>query len=148
MRNLRLAGWLCALLLVVSPAAAFAQQTTGTILGRITDDQGGAIPGATITATNPATGFTRSAVSDTEGTYRLQALNVGEYNLLVELPGFSSIDRKGVVVNIGQAISLDFSLKVANVAETITVTAASPLIEATVSSVGGVVESAASRRCR
>ena len=139
MRNLRLAGWLCALLLVVSQAA-FAQQTTGTILGRVTDDQGAAIPGATVTATSPATGFTRSAVSDTEGMYRLQALNVGEYNLLVELPGFSSVDRKGVVVNIGQSISLDFSLKVANVAETIIVTAATPLIEATVSSVGGVVD--------
>ena len=114
MRNLRLAGWLCALLLVVSQAAAFAQQTTGTILGRVTDDQSAAIPGATVTATSPTTGFTRSAVSDAEGMYRLQALNVGEYNLLVELPGFSSVDRKGVIVNIGQSISLDFSLKVAN----------------------------------
>ncbi len=139
MRNLRLAGWLCALLLVISQAA-FAQQTTGTILGRVTDDQGAAIPGATVTATSPTTGFNRSAVSDAEGMYRLQALNVGEYNLLVELPGFSSVDRKGVIVNIGQSISLDFSLKVANVAETIVVTAATPLIEATVSSVGGVVD--------
>jgi outer membrane receptor protein involved in Fe transport len=135
----RLAAWLFALICIASQAV-FAQQTTGTILGRVTDDQGAAIPGATVTATSPATGFTRSAVSDTEGAYRLQALNVGEYNLLVELPGFSTVDRKGVVVNIGQSISLDFSLKVASVAETITVTAAAPLIEATVSSVGGVVE--------
>jgi len=139
MRNLRLAGWLCALLLLVSQSA-FAQQTTGTILGRVTDDQGAAIPGATVTATNPTTGFTRSAVSDAEGMYRLQAVNVGEYSLLVELPGFASVDRKGIIVNIGQSLSLDFSLKVANVAETIVVTGATPLIEATVSSVGGVVD--------
>ena len=62
------------------------------------------------------------------------------YNLIVELAGFASVDRKGLVVNIGQTITLDFALKVANVAETVTVSAAAPLIESTVSSVGGVVD--------
>jgi hypothetical protein len=139
MRNLRLAGWLCALLLVISQAA-FAQQTTGNLIGRVVDDQGAAIPGATVTATNPATGFTRSSVSDAEGSYRLNSLQVGVYDLQVELAGFSTVERKAVTVNIGQSLSIDFSLKVASVAETITVTAAAPLIESTVSSVGGVVD--------
>ena len=72
MRNLRLAGWLCALLLVVSQAA-FAQQTTGTILGRVTDDQGAAIPGATVTATTEATGFTSgSSLGQRAATSRQQ----------------------------------------------------------------------------
>ena len=127
MRNLRLAGWLCALLSVVSQSA-FAQQTTGNVIGRVVDDSGGAIPGATVTATNPSTGFTRTSVSDAEGSYRLNSLQVGNYDLQVELAGFSTVERKMVIVNVGQSISIDFSLKVANLAETITVTAASPLI--------------------
>ena len=79
-------------------------------------------------------------MSDAEGVYRLSALPVGNYDLNVELPGFTSVDQKGVIVNVGQTITLDFALKVANVSETITVTGASPLIEASVSSVGGVVD--------
>jgi hypothetical protein len=139
MRIKRLAASLAlCLFAVVSPA--LAQQTTGTALGRILDDQGAAIPGATVTATNPQTGFTRESISDAEGVYRLTALPVGRYDLTVQLAGFTSIDQKGVIINVGQTITLDFRLKVASVSETITVTGESPLIQATVSSVGGVVE--------
>src|SRR5262245_60977578 len=104
---------LAALVLVVASLAswnvtAFAQQTTGIILGRVLDAQGGAIPGATITAKNPATGFTRTVVSDTGGEYRLSALPVGQYEIVVELAGFSSLERKGLVVNVGQTLTVDF----------------------------------------
>ncbi len=125
---------------LVWAAAADAQQTTGTVIGRVLDDQGAAIPGATITVTSPSTGFTRSDVSDAEGVYRLRALPVGNFDIAVELSGFASVDRKGVVVNVGQTITLDFTLKVAALAETVIVTGQTPLIEATVSSVGGVVD--------
>ena len=119
---------------------ASAQQTTGTIIGKIADETGALIPGATVTASNPATGFNRTAVSDAEGIYRLNALPVGQYDLVVEIAGFGGVERKGFVVNIGQTITLDFTLKIATVAETITVNAAAPLIESSVSSVGGVVD--------
>lgn len=125
---------------LVWATAADAQQTTGTVIGRVLDDQGAAIPGATITVTSPSTGFTRSDVSDAEGVYRLRALPVGNFDIAVELAGFASVDRKGVVVNVGQTITLDFTLKVAALAETVIVTGQTPLIEATVSSVGGVVD--------
>ena len=121
-------------------SAALAQQTTGTVIGRILDAQGGALPGATVTATSPTTGFNRAVVSDAEGVYRLSALPVGRYDMTVELSGFTSVDQKGIIVNVGQTITLDFDLKLASVAETITVTGESPLIQASVSSVGGVVE--------
>ena len=139
MRKLRLAAWLLVFVGFVS-ANALAQQTTGTITGRVLDGQGAAIPGSTVTATNPATGFVRTVVSDTEGVYRLNALPVGQFNLAVELPGFTSVDRKGVSVSVGQILTLDFALKVASVAETITVTGEAPLIEASQSSVGGIVD--------
>lgn len=120
--------------------SASAQQTTGNIIGRVLDDQGAAIPGATVTVTSPATGFIRTDISDAEGVYRLRALPVGQFDLTVELAGFASVDRKGVVVNVGQTITLDFAMKVASLSETVIVTGQTPLIEASVSSVGGVVD--------
>ena len=82
MRTVRLAAWLLSFAVLSMPA--IAQQTTGTILGRVLDAQGAAIPGATVTATSPATGFVRTVVSDTEGSYRLSALPVGQFDLTVE----------------------------------------------------------------
>jgi Carboxypeptidase regulatory-like domain/TonB dependent receptor-like, beta-barrel len=128
-----------ALLLLFSSASAFAQQTTGNVTGRVVDQQGAAIPGASITAKNPATGFTRTEVSDAEGIYRLSALPVGIYEVLAELTGFASVSKQDVEVNVGQTVAIDFGLKVATIAETVTVTGATPLIETTSSSVGGVV---------
>ena len=138
MRFVRVAGCLLAVLLLARVGAA--QQTTGTILGKVADGTGAILPGVTVSASNPSTGFNRVAVSDAEGVYRLNALPVGAYDLTVELAGFASIDRKGLVVSVGQTISVDFALTVANLAETVTVHAAAPLIETTVSSVGGIVD--------
>lgn len=139
MRLVRVAASLMAVL-GLSASLAAAQQTTGTITGRVLDDQGAAVPGASITATSPSTGFTRTVVSDAEGVYRLSALTVGQFDLVVELAGFASVERKGVTVSVGQTLTLDFSMKVAAVAETITVTGEAPLIETTQSAVGGVVD--------
>ncbi len=139
MRKLRLTAILLGLTALVT-TSAFAQQTTGNITGRVLDPQGAAIPGATATARQMATGFSRSSPSDAEGVYRLTALPVGTYDLTIELQGFSSYEQQGVVLNVGQTLSIDVTLKVATVAETVTVTGASPLIEATASSVGGVVD--------
>ena len=146
MRQMRLAALLLGLSALIS-TSAFAQQTTGNITGRVLDAQGAAVPGATITARNAATGFARSAVTDAEGVDPLQALPVGTYDLATELPGFSTVEQKGVIVNVGQNISIDFALKVAAVAETVTVTGQSPLIEATASWSAASWTSAASRAC-
>ena len=129
---------LCSLWLAATPAVA--QQTTGSITGRIVDDQGAAVPGATVTVKNPATGFTRTDVSDGEGIFRLTALPVGTYDLITELQGFSKVENKGIVVNVGQTLALNFTLKLATVQETITVNAETPLIQTSSSSVGGVVD--------
>lgn len=75
--RVRLAAWLLIALVPMLSSVAFAQQTTGTIMGRVLDAQNAAIPGATVTAKAPTTGFSRTVVSDTEGVYRLSALPVG-----------------------------------------------------------------------
>jgi Carboxypeptidase regulatory-like domain/TonB dependent receptor len=139
MRFVRAAAWTLVLAVVISVTVA-AQQTSGTITGRIVDAQGAAIPGATVSATSPSTGFNRTVVSDAEGLYRLSALPIGPYDLTVTLSGFSTLDRKGVTVNVGQSVTFDFSMKVASMTETLTVTGAARLIETTASSVGGVIE--------
>ncbi len=127
-------------LLAASTLPAVAQQTTGNISGRALDPQGAAMPGVTVTARSPQTGFNRAAVTDAEGIYRLSALPVDTYDLTIELQGFSKIERKAIVVNVGQTVELDFSLTVAGVAESVTVTGETPLVETSSSSVGGVVD--------
>jgi Carboxypeptidase regulatory-like domain/TonB dependent receptor-like, beta-barrel len=129
-----------ALLVLVAGWPAIAQQTTGNITGRVLDEQNAAIPGATITAKNPATGFTRVEVTDAEGAYRLTALPIGVYDIKAELQGFTTVDKLGIIVNVSTTITIDFGLKVAALAETVNVRGAMPLIETSSSSVGGIVD--------
>jgi hypothetical protein len=121
-------------------AQAFAQQTTGSITGRVLDQQGAAVPGVTVTAKNTQTGFVRSETSDAEGLYRLNALPVGIYEVNAELQGFTTVSQKDIAVSVGQTLTIDFNIKVASLAETVNVTGASPLIETTASSVGVLVD--------
>ena len=82
----------------------------------------------------------RTGVTDGEGVYRLTALPVGTYDLVAELQGFTKIESKGIVLNVGQTLDVDMTLKLATVQESITVNAETPLIETSSSSVGGVVD--------
>src|SRR5215207_5030261 len=126
--------------LALAVSTALAQQTTGNITGRITDDQGAAVPGVTVTGKNTETGFTRTDVSDGEGIYRLTALPVGTYDITAELQGFTKFESKAIVVNVGQTLDVNVGLKMATLQEAITVSGATPLIEASSSSVGGIVD--------
>jgi outer membrane receptor protein involved in Fe transport len=124
----------------LAAAPALAQQTTGTITGRIIDESGAALPGASVTGRNVDTGFTRASETDAEGVYRLTALPVGAYDITVELSGFSKYEQKGVILNVAQTLDVNIALKLATVQEAVTVTGESPLIEASSSAVGGVVD--------
>jgi outer membrane receptor protein involved in Fe transport len=129
----------CALIL---PGPALAQQTTGTIAGRIVDDQDAAIPGAVVTALSLVTGLVRETTSDENGLYRLAALPVGAYTVAASQSSFARFERADIIVNIGQTRDLDIILRVAALAETITVTAELPVLPVTSSAVGQVVEMA------
>jgi len=129
-----------AIVLLLSCASAFAQQTTGNVTGRVLDPQGAAVPGVSITAKSAATGFTRTEVSDPEGLYRLPSLPVGIYDITAELQGFTTVVNKGIEVNVAQTVTLDFQMKVAALAETVNVTGSTPLIQTTASGVGSVVD--------
>jgi len=120
--------------------STFAQQTTGSIAGRVLDQQGAIVPGATVTARNPQTGFVRTVPSDGEGLYRLVALPVGTYDVQAELEGFTTMARKDVDVNVAQTQTVDFKLRVAGLTQTVTVIAPARFGETTASSVGQVVD--------
>jgi len=128
----------CALSATAGPA--LAQQTTGTIAGRVVDEQDIGIAGAMVTARSSATGFTREATSDDNGVYHLAALPVGTYDVTAERAGLTRFERDGIVVNIARTTDLGIILRVAPLTETITVTALAPIVSITSSSVGQVVE--------
>jgi hypothetical protein len=108
--------------------AAFAQVTTGSIQGTVVDDTGAALPGVTVTAKNTATGASRSAVTEAGGEFTIPPLQPGTYDVVAELEGFQPTRSNDVVVNLGRDVSLHLAMHV-GVAESMTVTAATPLIE-------------------
>jgi hypothetical protein len=137
MRKIRLLAIALAALLAAAPG--FAQGTTGTLAGSVTDEQGLAVPGVNVTATNSATGFSRSATSDASGNYVLPGLPVGAYDVKADLTGFAGQSRKGIAVNVAATSSLDFRMAVAGGSEELTVVAEAPLIDVRDSGVGEIV---------
>src|SRR3982751_4905935 len=114
-------------LLVVAPAAAFAQ---ATITGTVKDTSGAVLPGAIVEASSPALiEKVRSATTDTAGLYRIVDLRPGTYTVTVTLPGFSTIKRDDIVVIGSATLTLPFELSVGALQETVTVTGASPVVD-------------------
>ncbi len=117
----------CAVLLLVG-TSAFAQFERSAISGTIRDQQGGVMPGVTVTATNTATGVVETAVTDAGGFYTFSTLNPGQYNLSAELQGFKKTSRTGVQADAAGRLTLDFVLETGELSEEVTVTAeAAPL---------------------
>ena len=117
-------------------AGLTAQDVGGTIFGRVADQSGGGLPGTTVSARNVATGLVRSSVTDAQALYRLVALPVGTYELTFALQGFATEVRSGIRVLVGQQAEINPTLKVAQVAETVSVTGDAPIVETTKSSIG------------
>ena len=113
----------------MSPALAQSTAINGTIEGTIKDEQGAVLPGVTVTVSNVDTGDQRVVVTNESGLYRAPLLSLGTYQVVVELQGFKKVERTGISLRAGQTAVIDFALTVGAVAETITVTADSPLVD-------------------
>jgi hypothetical protein len=120
---------LAALFLLTCAAAASAQD--GTITGKVTDASGAPLPGATLTVTSAAVMGVRTQVTDEQGSYRFGLLPPGTYTVKFELTGFSTVVREGIQMTAGFTATLNATMSVAPVAETITVRGESPLIDVT-----------------
>ena len=121
------------------PAAGLAQEAVLT--GTVTDSTGAVLPGVTVTALNEATGNTFIAVTDGTGAYRIPA-RVGAYRISAELQGFTTVQRTGVQLLVGQTIGVDLQMNPSTIQETVTVSAEAPLIEVNTSSLGGNIDPA------
>ncbi len=108
--------------------------------GTITDEQGNALPGVTIVVKNVATGYSHTAISKSDGRYIISGVQPGKYEMNVSLPGFKTEIRQGLTFSVGSRLTINFTLPASAVAEEITVSAESPMVETTKSEVGGVVD--------
>ena len=134
--------FVCVLLL--SGLSAIAQsQTTGRIAGIVTDEKGAALPGAAVTATNKATGEARSAVSDDSGAYIVPLLPPGTYTVTVTASGFKKFITEDVKIAITETSTLNATLEVGAITETVVVSTAPPIAQTEGPQLGRVVDSRA-----
>ena len=114
---------LCLAIAVLAAGVAEAQITRGGIIGTVRDSSGGLVPGATVSTTNTATNATRTGQTDIQGFFRVEALEPGTYDVVVELAGFTRVNTQGVVVRTASDISIDVVLQPGGFAAEVTVTA-------------------------
>jgi hypothetical protein len=125
----RISAFLVACALAFTGLAS-AQERFGGLTGRITDQQGQAIPGVTVVTTNTQTGEVRTFVTDANGQFTAPDLVPGRYNVRFELTGFSKVERNDISVVLGRTFALDTQMRVGELTETVQVTAeASPLVD-------------------
>src|SRR5262249_2359589 len=116
-------------------APAAAQRTTGDIVGKVTDASGGVLPGVTVTLRGPALQGEQVAIASESGQYRLTVIPPGLYELEYVLQGFTTLKRTDILIQVGATVTLDVSLKVGALEESITVSGAAPVVDVTSSQV-------------
>ena len=121
---LLVAAWL-------SAAPVLAQETTGTITGRVADQSGAVVPGATVTLKHLDTGRVTEAVSNENGLYLLSALQPGSYEATFALAGFQTVVVKGIELHVNDRLEVNGKLGVTAISETVEVSAASQFVQRT-----------------
>jgi hypothetical protein len=122
-----------------------AQGATATILGSVTDASGAVVPGAAIQVKNLGTGQTQSAQSDAQGRYSVLELGVGEYEAQASKEGFGTLVRRGITLTVGSQSVVDFSLRVGQAQQVVTVEGEVTQVETTNATVGTLVNQAQMR---
>ncbi len=121
------------------PNGARAQETTGTISGTIVDAQGLAVPGVTVTVTGPQ--GSKTAVTESGGRFTVPFLTPGTYAIRSELQGFKPVERRDVVVRLGQTVQLEMKMEVGGLTESVDVTSSSPVIDTSTATIGANMDS-------
>ncbi len=120
---------------------ARAQQGTSELGGKVTDTSGAVLPGVTIVVTNEDTGSVREVLTGSGGIYFVSHMIPGRYRVTAKLEGFKALDRRGIALNVGQTSTLDLALEVGALAETITVTGDTTLVDISSTEIGGHISS-------
>ncbi|HLQ45540.1 MAG TPA: carboxypeptidase-like regulatory domain-containing protein, partial [Planctomycetaceae bacterium] len=121
-------------------SVANAQEFRGTILGRVTDPQGAAIPHVTVVVTNEATNVASESLSENDGAYAVPFLIPGKYKIETTLAGFKSFVRSGVTVGINQHATVDIKLELGNVTEIVDVRAEASLLDRASGGLGQTID--------
>jgi hypothetical protein len=125
--------------IVFGATLLFGQVITGTISGTVKDSSGAVLPGTSVQIRNTDTGVGRTATTDARGYYTASNISPGNYEVSATISGFQTEVRRGIMVNVGQASVIDFTLQVGAVTERVEVTAEAPLVETTNAVVSGLV---------
>src|SRR5258708_2561806 len=107
---------------------ASAQQLTGEIFGKVTDQSGASLPGVTVTLTAPTMLQPQTAVTSETGTYQFPRLNIGTYTVKFDLTGFKTVVQQDIIITVGFSAPVNAKLEISTVQETITVTGESPVV--------------------
>jgi hypothetical protein len=126
--------------LAMLAGACLAQEARGRILGRVSDTTGAVIPGADVLIENLATGTSTRAATNEQGNYQAPFLILGTYRVTVEKAGFKRFVRDGIELRVDDRLEINVTLEVGGIAETVTVSAETPLLETTNASMGQVVD--------
>jgi len=132
--------WPLIVVVVLSLLTHVRAQSTASIEGLVTDQNGALITGARITARNPHIGISRNAVTDSSGRYQIPALPVGDYELEIKAVGFETQVVENTGLEVGRRVTRDWQLQVGDVSQQVTVTTAGDQIERTTTSVGQVID--------
>jgi hypothetical protein len=117
------------LLLLIGAAVAAAQETRGDISGTVTDPQGGVIPGVTVTVTNLDTNIKTAVTTNSAGYYLAPLLITGNYSVVAEATGFMKLERTGLVLGLDQHMTINLTIEVGAVNESVQVSAQASLID-------------------
>jgi outer membrane receptor protein involved in Fe transport len=115
-------------------------QSTANVVGTIRDSSGAAVPGAKVTMINVQTGLRQSREAGSEGAYSIPLLPVGQYRLEVEQAGFQRHVQSGITLAVSDNATIDVTLTVGSLSESVTVTGAAPLLETQTGTIRGVVD--------
>jgi trimeric autotransporter adhesin len=127
-------------LICASSAGLYAQSAQGGVRGAVTDAQSGAIAEVKVSLVNDATGETRTALTNASGGFDFTAVVPATYSVIAEHPGFKKFERKNVVVDTQELVTVDLKLEVGSVSDSVMVTAETPLVEASNASQGQVLD--------
>jgi hypothetical protein len=129
------------ILLPVIALAMSAQVNKSNVVGVVRDSSGAAVPGVSIRITDTGTGAVHQEVTDDSGLYRANLLDVGTYSLEAEKTGFKKVVKPGVLLPVGETVSVDFALDVGGLTETVTISGRTDELRTESGSIGSTIES-------
>jgi hypothetical protein len=129
---------LCCFAFLLSSLFAFAQ-SSGSIVGTVSDPSGAVVPGATVTATDIGTGVSRSTTTNPQGAFSMSALPPSQYKITVEAPAFRTFSQTGLTLQANQSLTVNAQLVVGQTTETVEVTGQQLQVDTSTSTVRNVV---------